>query len=55
MERYVLHVSLEVEVEAFDLADAIDAVHDAFGEGSTCGVDINSFKVDSERPKPNQK
>ena len=55
MNRYTLSVHLEVEVEAFDLADAIDAVHDAFGEGSTCGVDINSFKVDSERPKPNQK
>lgn len=55
MNKYVLYVTLEVEVEAFDLADAIDAVHDAFGEGSTCGVDINKFKVDSERPKQNRK
>lgn len=53
MNKYELHVSLKVEVEAFDLDDAIDAVRDAFGEGSTCGVDINSFKVDSEQPRTN--
>lgn len=49
MNEYELYVNLVVRVEAFDLEDAIDAVRDAFGEGSTCGVDINSFKVDSER------
>lgn len=54
MNKYLLHVSLEVEVDAFDLADAIDAVQDAFGEGSTCGVNINKFKVD-EQPKQNRK
>lgn len=53
MNKYLLHVTLEVEVEAYDLNDAIDAVQDAFGEGSTCGVDINKFKVD-ERPKQNR-
>jgi hypothetical protein len=57
MNEYELHVNLVVKVEAFDLADAIDAVHDAFGEGSTCGVDIKSFKVDKnygERPERRQ-
>lgn len=57
MNRYEFEVTLKVHVDAFDEADAIDAIHDAFGEGSTCGVDIESFKVDSgqnERLQPNQ-
>lgn len=53
MNEYELQVNLVVRVEAFDLDDAIDAVRDAFGEGSTCGVDIKNFKVDSDRPKSN--
>ena len=53
MNEYELHVYLVVKVEAFDLDDAIDAVKDAFGEGSTCGVDIKSSKVDSDKSKSN--
>lgn len=55
MNEYELHVDLVVKVQAFDLDDAIDAVRDAFGEGSTCGVDIKRFKVDTdERPQSNR-
>lgn len=53
MNEYELQVNLLVRVEAFDLEDAIDAIRDAFGEGSTCGVDIKRFKVDNERPTSN--
>lgn len=55
MNEYELQVTLTVKVEAFDLEDAIDAVRDAFGEGSTCGVDIKRFKVDSEQPSRNRR
>jgi hypothetical protein len=45
MERYMISVVLNIEVEAFSESDALDAVHDTFGEGSTCGLNVVDYEV----------
>ena len=44
-QRFILSVLLQVEVEAYDENDAKDAVHDSFGEGSICGMEIKDYEV----------
>ena len=41
----MVSVVLQVEVEAFTEDDALDAVHDCFGEGSTCGLNVTDYEV----------
>lgn len=45
MNTYTFRVMLEVEVEAFDESDAIEAVKDAFDEGECGGVDIKESEI----------
>jgi hypothetical protein len=45
MKTYMVSVVLQVEVEAFSEDDALDAVHDCFGEGSTCGLNVTDYVV----------
>jgi hypothetical protein len=45
MNTYMVSVVLNVEVEAFSEDDALDAVHDCFGEGSTCGLNVTDYEV----------
>lgn len=40
MNTFKYRVILEVEVEAFDEADAWEAVQDAFGLGENCGTKV---------------
>ena len=41
----MVSVVLQVEVEAFDEGDALEAVHDCFGEGSACGLNVIDYEV----------
>lgn len=41
----MVSVVLNVEVEAFSEGDALEAVHDCFGEGSTCGLNVVDYEV----------
>jgi len=45
MNRFKYKVTLEVEVEAFDSTDALDAIQDVFGLGEQNGVEIVDFEV----------
>lgn len=45
MEEYILTLQLTVKVEAPSLGDALDAVMDTFGPGSTCGADVVEYEV----------
>jgi len=45
MKRYIYSVLLQVEVEAYNEADAQEAVKDCFGEGSNCGLNVLDFEV----------
>lgn len=45
MNTYRVSVTLEVEVQAFDPADALSAVEDVFGVGETCGIEVKESKV----------
>lgn len=45
MNKYKVVLSLQVEVEAFDSADAMEAVVDVFGPGETAGVTVTDLKV----------
>lgn len=38
-------VCVEVEVEAFDEADAVETIEDAFGEGDYGSYETNSLKI----------
>lgn len=42
-------VMLKVEVEAYDRTDALDVVHDTFGEGEAGGLTVLEYKVVDER------
>ena len=45
MNRYNISVLLQVEVEAFDEADALEAVEDTFGPGEAGGLNVKDFEV----------
>lgn len=45
METFKFRLDVEVEVEAFTVEDAEDAVRDCFGPGRMSGIDINSLAV----------
>lgn len=45
MNTYIVSVALDVEVQAFSLEDAIEAVEDCFGEGDSCGLNVTDFEV----------
>lgn len=50
MNTYRVSVALEVEVEAFDENDALEAVTDVFGPGDTCGLDVTEFQILDHEP-----
>lgn len=45
MNTYVLSVCIEVEVDAFNEADAREAAEQVFGEGTAAGLDVTDFRV----------
>jgi hypothetical protein len=45
MNKYIVSVNLQVEVEAFGKADAFEAVEDVFGVGDSCGLNVVEFDV----------
>lgn len=45
MNTYMVSVYLQVEVEAFAEDDALEAVHDCFGEGDACGLKVIDYEV----------
>ena len=45
METYDFEVLLKVQVNAFNRNDAYEIVHDTFGEGNACGLDVVDFEV----------
>lgn len=45
MKTFKYHVSIVVEVDAFDEIDAEDAVRDAFGLGEICGLNVVESEV----------
>lgn len=45
MNRYRFSLAIEVEVEAFDETDALEAVADCFGEGDASGMLVTEFQV----------
>lgn len=45
MNTYKVSVALEVEVQAFDESDALEAVSDCFGPGTSAGIDVTEYKV----------
>lgn len=45
MNKYRFILAVEVEVEAFDENDAKDIIHDNFGPGEDCGVEIKALAV----------
>lgn len=50
MNKYQAVVTLHLEVEAFDEADAKDAITDTFGPGEDCGVIIKKYEVKKFEP-----
>lgn len=44
-EKFRFILAVEVEVEAFDEADARDVVYDNFGPGEDCGVEIKALAI----------
>jgi hypothetical protein len=45
MNEYLVDVVIRVSVSAFDEKDALEAVHDCFGEGEICGLVVQDFEV----------
>lgn len=45
MNTYMVSVTLQVEVQAFDESDAREAISDCFGEGDFCGVEVVDHEV----------
>lgn len=45
MKTYSVSVLIKVEVEAFSEDDALEAVHDCYGEGEACGLNVLEYKV----------
>lgn len=41
----MVSVMLQVEVEAFNSKDAVEVVEDCFGEGESCGLQVQDFEV----------
>ncbi len=40
MDKFKFTVVLEIEVEAFDYTDALDAIQDTFGIGEDAGINV---------------
>lgn len=49
METFKYRVTLDVEVEAFDDGDAMDALYDQFGIGDQGGVTVTQCEVKIRR------
>lgn len=49
MDTFRYRVTLDVEIEAFDESDAIDALYDQFGVGDQQGVNITDCEVKIRR------
>ncbi len=45
MNTYLMSVTLQVKVDAFDEGDAFEAVEDCFGQGDACGLEVVEFEV----------
>lgn len=45
METYLLTVTMQVEVQAYGIGDAFEAVEDCFGQGEACGLKVTEFEV----------
>jgi hypothetical protein len=45
MKEYEVSVLIKVKVDAFSEADALDAVHDCYGEGEACGLNVLEYEV----------
>ena len=45
MKTYRVSVALEVEVQAFDEADALEAVNDCFGPGESAGLLVTEYEL----------
>ena len=51
MKTYTVSVIVKVDVDAFSEDDALDAVHDCYGEGESCGLNVLEYKVVTHEPK----
>lgn len=49
MDTFKYRVTLDVEIEAFDVSDAMDALYDQFGVGDQQGVIITECEVKLRR------
>lgn len=47
MNRYVISVTLQVEVDAFNATDALEAVEDVFGPGAAVGLSVTDLRVNN--------
>ena len=45
MNKYHVAVLVNVEVPAYSQSDAIEVIHDYFGEGETGDLNVTSFEV----------
>lgn len=45
MNTYTFTLEVKVEVEAYNEADAEDAVQDVFGRGEDCGITVTDLKI----------
>lgn len=45
MKTFLVSITTQVEVEAFNEEDALESVEDAFGVGDTCGLKVLEFEV----------
>jgi hypothetical protein len=50
MNTYMVGVVLQVEVQAFNEQDALEAVNDCFGQGEACGLNVTEFEVTDYAP-----
>lgn len=51
MEKFRYRVVLDVEIEAFDSADAWEAVQDAYGIGEDAGILVTNCKYEEKRAR----
>lgn len=45
MNTYRVSVAIEVEVQAFDEGDALEAVQDCFGPGDQAGLKVTEYQL----------
>ena len=45
MNKYLISIALQVEVEAFSQEDALEAVTDCYGEGDASGLRVTEFEL----------